>query len=213
MAPPVPNYKLETLARHFQVTIQPNHRAIDDAKATVELLGHLLARLSPQSDGRTGAIARYHQRLYPLAQQMAGWRQALSHTRPAPLLDRLGQILGWGDVAPLRDFLAARDDDTLDPFTALRELLDYAAMAKNSLDRIAVGENRLPVVTLHQAKGLEFEAIFLPVLNKDVFPWRSKQDSEEEKRLFYVGLTRPRRHLFLSAHGTPSPFLTHALGV
>ncbi|MFQ3679358.1 MAG: 3'-5' exonuclease [Pseudanabaenaceae cyanobacterium] len=211
VAPPVPNYKLETLARHFQVITQPNHHALDDAQATVELLGHFLAHLAPQSAARQGAIARYHRRLYPLAQRIADWREALGYTRPAALLDRLSQSQNWGDVAPLRDFLASRDDRALDPVTALREVLDYAALAKNSLDRIAVGENRLPVVTVHQAKGLEFEAVFLPSLNDRKFPADfNTNNPEEEKRLFYVGLTRPRRHLFLSAYGTPSDFFRWA---
>jgi DNA helicase-2/ATP-dependent DNA helicase PcrA len=207
VAPPVPNYKLETLSQHFALPTTPNHHALDDAQTTVELLSRLVARLAPHSAARQAAIARYHRRWYPLAQQIADWRESLSHMRPAALLERLHQSLDLGDVTPLRDFVAARDDRTLEPITALRDLLESAAMAKNSLDRMALQENRLPVVTVHQAKGLEFEAVFLPCLNHREFPASFNNNPEEEKRLFYVGLTRPRRHLFLSAHGTPSDFL------
>ncbi len=205
VAPPVPNYKLDTLAQHFALPTPPNHHASDDAQTTVELLTRLVAHLAPQSAARQAAIAQYRQRWYPLAHQIAEWRESLSHTRPAPLLTRIAQAINLGDVSPLVDFWAERDDCTLDPFTALRELLEYAALAKNSLDRMSLQENRLPVVTVHQSKGLEFEAVFLPSLKEGEFP-RGK-NLEEEKRLFYVGLTRPRRYLFLSAHGTPSDFL------
>ncbi|MGQ9866672.1 MAG: 3'-5' exonuclease [Pseudanabaenaceae cyanobacterium] len=207
VAPPVPNYKLETLAQHFALPTTPNHHALADAQTTVELLSRLVARLAPHSAARQAAIAQQHQRWYSLAQQVAAWREALSHTRPAALLAQIAQAMNWEEVGPLVNFLAERDDRTLDPSTALRDLLEYAAMAKN-IDRVAVGENRLLVVTVHQSKGLEFEAVFLPCLNEREFPMgRNLENLEEEKRLFYVGLTRPRRYLFLSAHGTPSEFL------
>ena len=66
--------------------------------------------------------------------------------------------------------------------------------------------------TLHLAKGLEWDAVFLPCLNERELPsWQSIEGGSiaEERRLFYVGLTRARRHLFLShsAAKEPSRFL------
>jgi DNA helicase-2/ATP-dependent DNA helicase PcrA len=70
------------------------------------------------------------------------------------------------------------------------------------------------LMTYHRAKGLEFDAVFLPRLLDGELPYRSrraKADPEEERRLLYVGITRARRHLFLSwprdPKATPSPFL------
>ncbi|MFN2466314.1 MAG: ATP-dependent helicase [Candidatus Dormibacteria bacterium] len=57
------------------------------------------------------------------------------------------------------------------------------------------------LLTYHRAKGLEFDAVFLPRLNSGEMPDRRAKTAEaltEERRLFYVGLTRARAHLFLS---------------
>jgi DNA helicase-2/ATP-dependent DNA helicase PcrA len=58
------------------------------------------------------------------------------------------------------------------------------------------------IMTIHSAKGLEFETIFIPGLEEGVFPSsRSVEERnglEEERRLFYVALTRAKKNLFLS---------------
>ena len=62
------------------------------------------------------------------------------------------------------------------------------------------------LLTLHRAKGLEFEAVHLPRLEDGELPHR-RADLAEERRLLYVGLTRARRHLLVTWSGKPSPFL------
>ncbi|HEX9550813.1 MAG TPA: ATP-dependent DNA helicase UvrD2 [Candidatus Limnocylindrales bacterium] len=69
-----------------------------------------------------------------------------------------------------------------------------AAEAEGSVD----GVNLL---TLHRAKGLEWDAVFLPQLEEGMLPIRQAETDDaiaEERRLLYVGLTRARRHLALS---------------
>jgi len=67
------------------------------------------------------------------------------------------------------------------------------------------------LITLHRAKGLEWEAVFLPRVEEGELPVR-RGDVEEERRLFYVGLTRAKRHLLVTWEGKPSRFLDE-LGV
>ena len=67
------------------------------------------------------------------------------------------------------------------------------------------------LLTLHRAKGLEFEAVFLPRLEEGELPNR-RADVDEERRLLYVGITRAKRHLLVTWSGKPSRFLTE-LGV
>jgi DNA helicase-2/ATP-dependent DNA helicase PcrA len=67
------------------------------------------------------------------------------------------------------------------------------------------------LLTLHRAKGLEFEAVYLPFVDEGELPIR-RGDVDEERRLFYVGLTRAKRHLVVTWSGKPSRFLDE-LGV
>lgn len=82
--------------------------------------------------------------------------------------------------------------------------------------RLADSEDEgVNLLTYHRAKGLEFEAVFLPRLERTELPIRQAKTEEavaEERRLFYVGMTRAKRHLFLTRAARASEFLAE-LGV
>lgn len=68
-----------------------------------------------------------------------------------------------------------------------------------------VGEGKVSVMTLHAAKGLEFDAVFMTGMEEDLFPHRratapdaDPEEMSEERRLCYVGFTRARRRLHVS---------------
>ena len=105
---------------------------------------------------------------------------------------------------------AAMADGAIDP---ARLHADFAARAAAEAEGSADGVNLL---TYHRAKGLEWDAVFLPQLEEGTLPIRqanSDDEIAEERRLLYVGLTRARRHLELSwadrrdARRRPSRFL------
>ena len=68
--------------------------------------------------------------------------------------------------------------------------------------------NNLILSSVHQAKGLEFEVVFFVYLDRGTLPYKETQDLTEEKRLFYVGITRAKKLLYLiSSQELYSPFL------
>jgi DNA helicase-2/ATP-dependent DNA helicase PcrA len=71
------------------------------------------------------------------------------------------------------------------------------------------------LLTYHRAKGLEFDAVFLPRLDDTELPTRlarTEEERREERRLLYVGITRARRFLAVTWSRDPSPFLSE-LGI
>jgi DNA helicase-2/ATP-dependent DNA helicase PcrA len=90
-------------------------------------------------------------------------------------------------------------------FASLPEFLTQLALLTNveaENDRTPDDEERMRLSTIHQAKGLEFDVVFVIMLCDGLFPSeRSLNDGEgeeEERRLFYVAVTRARNELYLS---------------
>jgi DNA helicase-2/ATP-dependent DNA helicase PcrA len=91
--------------------------------------------------------------------------------------------------------------------TSLEELLTQLSLLTNvdAEESEPGGTNdteRVRLSTVHQAKGLEFDVVFLIMLCEGLFPsarsLTTPEDEEEERRLFYVAITRARNELYLS---------------
>lgn len=102
-------------------------------------------------------------------------------------------------LARVLDSYLAREEGTptiktLSKFMDAMELRDSDANEEEELDK------KIQLLTLHACKGLEFDAVCLIGCEEDLLPHRTLgEDVSEERRLFYVGVTRARKHLILSA--------------
>ncbi|MCW2965472.1 MAG: UvrD/REP helicase [Actinomycetia bacterium] len=91
----------------------------------------------------------------------------------------------------------------------------FVADLRRRFDSGGDGARGVNLLTLHRAKGLEFEAVFIPRLQEKELPSkqaRTPEEIEEERRLLYVGMTRAKRVLWLTWSGKRSRFLAE-LGV
>ncbi len=86
---------------------------------------------------------------------------------------------------------------------SLSEFLEEVALVAD-IDNLEDGDNRVVLMTLHSAKGLEFPYVYLPGLEDGLFPsymsikTDDREDIEEERRLAYVGITRAREDLTIT---------------
>jgi len=84
---------------------------------------------------------------------------------------------------------------------SLTEFLEDISLASD-LDKGLPNEDKVSLMTIHMAKGLEFPHVFIVGLEEDLFPsamsLNSRSDLEEERRLFYVALTRAEKRAYLS---------------
>jgi DNA helicase-2/ATP-dependent DNA helicase PcrA len=148
--------------------------------------------------------------LRELIQGFMRWRQVNEKeghvVAAATLLEESGYTAMWqadrspeapGRLENLKELLRAMGE-----FQNLSGFLDHVALVMEN-DENAEGE-RLQIMTLHAAKGLEFDTVFLPGWEEGLFPSQRSLDEggekalEEERRLAYVGITRARKRAIIS---------------
>jgi DNA helicase-2/ATP-dependent DNA helicase PcrA len=145
---------------------------------------------------------------------IARWRQmaaTLHHSELAQIvLDESGYTGMWqadksieapGRLENLKEFVHA-----LEEFDSLEGFLEHVSLVMENAQ--ASPQDQLSIMTLHGAKGLEFNVVFLPGWEEGLFPSQRSMDEngikglEEERRLAYVGLTRARKLAIVSYAGT-----------
>ena len=146
--------------------------------------------------------------------RLRGWRAALAETPHAEvvgaMLDESGYTEMWqkdrSPAAPGRLENLKELVEALSEFEDLAAFLDHVSLV---MDREGDGaEEMVNIMTLHGAKGLEFDTVFLPGWEEGLFPHQLALDQsgaaglEEERRLAYVGLTRARlrAHVLFAAN-------------
>jgi DNA helicase-2/ATP-dependent DNA helicase PcrA len=93
---------------------------------------------------------------------------------------------------------------SMEQFESLTAFLEHVSLVMELEQNDAGGNDRLNLMTLHAAKGLEFDIVFLPGWEEGLFPSQRTLDEkgtaglEEERRLAYVGLTRAKKRAFVS---------------
>lgn len=107
----------------------------------------------------------------------------------------------------IRSLMTGADDRGSDPFgyesgeSELVRFLESVSLSADT-DRIGDADDAVTLITLHQAKGLEYPVVFIAGVEEDLLPHkRSIKDAngvEEERRLFYVGMTRAKERLYLA---------------
>jgi DNA helicase-2/ATP-dependent DNA helicase PcrA len=100
-----------------------------------------------------------------------------------------------GRIENIEEFIGSLSD-----FNNITEFLEYASLVESRDD--ANKQDAVTVMTVHAAKGLEFDLVFIPGLEDGIFPsGRSVEERnglEEERRLMYVAITRAKKELVLS---------------
>ena len=170
----------------------------------------LLTLISQKADqAHRDALDRASARLEPFAQMLADWRESLHKVSLTDLFDQIlldtgyeAYIKGegdeeqdrWANVLELRQVLLEYEE------RGLAEFLEAMALVADQ-DTLPETLDAPTLLTLHAAKGLEFSQVFIIGLDEHYLPHsRSRDDPEamaEERRLFYVGLTRAEDHLYL----------------
>ena len=100
----------------------------------------------------------------------------------------------------IRDFIEDQKE-LVDSNDKLSEFLSTVSLSTD-FDIENEDQDKVSLMTLHLSKGLEFKHVFIVGLEEDLFPsalsYNTRSELEEERRLFYVGITRAKENLYLS---------------
>ena len=101
----------------------------------------------------------------------------------------------------IRDFIEDQKE-IADSKNNLSEFLSTVSLATDFDLDLNLSQDFVSLMSLHSSKGLEFKNVFIVGLEEDLFPsalsYNTREDLEEERRLFYVGITRAKKNLYIS---------------
>ncbi|RWF55766.1 MAG: ATP-dependent DNA helicase [Mesorhizobium sp.] len=147
--------------------------------------------------------------LREVAANFERWQKALETTPHTELAETILEESGYTDMwkndrsveAPGRLENLKELIRSMEEYESLRSFLEHVALVMDAEQNAEL--DAVNIMTLHSAKGLEFETVFLPGWEEGLFPHQRALDEggrsglEEERRLAYVGLTRAKRNLHL----------------
>ena len=215
--PNLPNHKLETLSKIFPIKHSPSHNALDDVKATAYLLVYAInEKIRKTSLERIGLMGKYIKSFKEVSLDINKLIRESYNKRPYEIIDYILNNFNfenkYGDkkeekfnrINDFKEFLKMFDDKDKNSRDALIDVVSLTSLSNGEIEEIMLertGKERIPIITVHQSKGLEFDYVFLAGLEEKIFPSTqaiSKKDLTEEKRLFYVAITRAKKKLYLT---------------
>jgi DNA helicase-2/ATP-dependent DNA helicase PcrA len=147
--------------------------------------------------------------LREVAANFARWAKALDNTPHTELAETILEESGYTEMwkndrsaeAPGRLENLKELVRSMEEYESMRSFLEHVALVMDAEQNAE--QDAVTIMTLHSAKGLEYETVFLPGWEEGLFPHQRSMDEggrsglEEERRLAYVGLTRAKKNLHI----------------
>lgn len=222
--------EIRDILAYFRVILQPNddlafERIINKpargiGAKTVEKLQQVARSertsmfAAVQSLLSTGGLSgKAKANLEDLVQKFTEWRRIVSLVDPADLAEDVINDSGYmdmlkndtsaeseGRIENLRELINVMTDT--EHYPTMAEFMEHVSLVMDNDSNLDA--NKVMLITLHSAKGLEFETVFLPGWEEALFPHQKSLDEggenslEEERRLAYVALTRAKHRLYIT---------------
>lgn len=211
--PNLVNHKLETLGEKFQSEIKSDHDAMNDILCTKDVLISMIEEaIKPNIMQRVASYEKYLKNFTQIYKEIIDFREKSINLRPHELIAEIVKNsnlishykkdeIKMENMRYFYKVAESMDDDSLSCTDSLNELLKITSLSNSEMDRMLEKYPKIPIITIHQAKGAEFDYVFLAGLQEYKFPTYQSiknQDFEEEERVFYVAITRAKKELYLS---------------
>ena len=212
------NYKLENLSKVYDTKHKPSHDAMDDIIATGELLVRAInEKIKETSMERMALMSKHLKAFTAISKKLNELFKIAESKRPYELVACVMngfniKSMYAGDenkekLNRLRDLYALfrdLDDKNKGNKDALLDIIRITGLSNGELESLIINRTkkpRIPIITVHQAKGLEFDTVFLAGIQNNTFPSYmaiKEGNLAEEKRVFYVAITRAKKRLVIT---------------
>lgn len=212
------NYKLENLSKVYDTKHKPSHDAMDDIIATGELLVRAInEKIRETSMERMALMSKHLKAFTAISKKLNELFKISESKRPYELVACVMngfniKSMYAGDenkekLNRLRDLYALfrdLDDKSKGNRDALLDIIRITGLSNGELESLIINRTkkpRIPIITVHQAKGLEFDTVFLAGIQNNTFPSYmaiKEGNLAEEKRVFYVAITRAKKRLVIT---------------
>lgn len=188
-------------------------KTISSIEEISNTLGQSMFETMKQAD-QFEALAKSSEKLAAFCDMIESYSELLESMPVSEMYEKLVAELGYEDfiskasehgdaaIENIHELTSAivRYEDENGSDATLQGFLEESALMTD-VDSYQQEEDKAVLMTLHSAKGLEFENVFIPGMEENIFPGFqsifSQEDMQEERRLAYVGITRAKKHLYV----------------
>ena len=206
----LPDFRLATLCFKYGIVNEAAHNAYGDIVATGKVLYRFLTEdILPATLARRNFCEKHREKFEKLYRFFEEWKGKVQTSNALEAVSFLidGMMIrkkcaSDADRRALEGLIESfKEAKTEDTEGFLREFISNAELSASRADLFFAKQNAVPLLTVHQAKGCEFDTVILAGVDDQNFPSffsRSEKALEEEKKVFYVAISRAKKKLILT---------------
>ena len=205
----LPNFRLSTLCEKYGIINEAAHNAYGDIVATGKVLTRMIAEdVIPTALERQGICAKHKDKFEKLYLFLSDLYTRMATDSPYAIVHSIVETMRMEQRCKtdtnrraLQELLSYfRRSTTTDTEEFLRQFIENADLSGSRGDLLIAKENRIPLLTVHHAKGCEFDTVVVAGADERNFPnfYARGGDEDGEEKVFYVAITRAKKRLVLT---------------
>lgn len=206
----LPDFRLSTLCEKYGIVNEAAHNAYGDIVATGKVLYKMLTEdVIPTAMERQNVCVKHKDKFEKLYAFVSALQKKMSSATPTEILTAILDTMGMrgkcktdSEKRALDDLAALfKESKAENTEIFLHEFVANADLSGSRSDLLIEKENRIPLLTVHHAKGCEFDTVIVAGADDRNFPnfYAKNEKSEEgEEKVFYVAISRAKRKLILT---------------
>jgi len=205
----LPDFRLSTLCQKYGIINEAAHNAYGDIVATGKVLARMIAEdVIPTAMERQNVCAKHKEKFEKFYLFFTDLQRRMKSETPYEIVNAIVETMRMEQYCKtdvnrraLREVVAYfRQTSAKDTENFFRAFIENADLSGSRGDLLVAKENRIPLLTVHHAKGCEFDTVIVAGADERNFPnFYAKGDNEDgEEKVFYVAITRAKKKLILT---------------